>query len=144
MPRTAWARRLLPEPEEPMTAASSPASSSKSRAEIAVMLITHDLPLALTAADRVTVFYAGLTMETARKADFAEGGRGLRHPYTRSLWEALPQNRFTPLPGFQPPAGALPGPCAFYPRCPDADADCLRPVPLRELRGGTVRCIHAA
>ncbi|WP_420917019.1 oligopeptide/dipeptide ABC transporter ATP-binding protein [Paenibacillus mucilaginosus] len=65
-------------------------------------------------------------------------------PYTRALWRALPGSGFTPLPGFQPAAGELPPGCAFAPRCGQADTACgqERP-PLRELRGGTVRCVHA-
>ena len=61
-----------------------------------MLLITHDLELALTIADRVVVFYAGETVEEADAADFAAGR--LRHPYTRALWRALPQNGFTRSP----------------------------------------------
>ena len=57
-----------------------------------VLLITHDLELALTIAHRVLVLYAGETIEEADAADFAAGT--LRHPYTRALWNALPQNGF--------------------------------------------------
>ncbi|MGF7033290.1 peptide/nickel transport system ATP-binding protein [Paenibacillus mucilaginosus] len=109
-----------------------------------VMLITHDIESALTVADRVAVLYSGTVVETAAAAEFAGRGEALRHPYTRALWRALPGSGFTPLPGFQPAAGELPPGCAFAPRCGQADTACgqERP-PLRELRGGTVRCVHA-
>lgn len=110
----------------------------------AVLLITHDIGLAFRAADRVAVFYAGTTLETAPAADFRAGPDALRHPYSKALWEALPQNGFTPIPGYQPYAGDLPRGCLFAPRCPHRTAECGAPVPMRELRGGTVRCIHAA
>ena len=48
-----------------------------------MLLITHDLELALTIAHRVLVLYAGETIEEADAADFAAGT--LRHPYTLSL-----------------------------------------------------------
>lgn len=108
----------------------------------AVMLITHDLRLALDVSDRVAIFYAGTTVETARREDF-DGGRGLRHPYTRALWAAMPQNDFAPLPGTQPYAGTAAGCCPFLPRCAIATDDCRRNIEPREVRGGTVRCIHA-
>lgn len=66
-----------------------------------VLLITHDLDFALQVAHRVAVFYAGTVVEVASATDFAEGGEKLRHPYTRALWRALPQNGFVP---FVPPS----------------------------------------
>jgi peptide/nickel transport system ATP-binding protein len=108
----------------------------------AVMLITHDMTMALPVADRITIFYAGLGVETALRGDFEGDGSRLRHPYTRALWKALPQNGFVPLPGFQPRAGTEQ--CGFFPRCPLASEECLAPVPARDLRGGKVRCVHAS
>ena len=109
-----------------------------------VVLITHDIDLAVAFADRVAVFYAGTTVETLPASDFQTGPQALRHPYTKALWRALPQNGFTPIPGFQPYAGSLPPGCLFAPRCPHRTPECeMAPPPARELRGGEVRCIHA-
>ncbi|MDL2259910.1 ABC transporter ATP-binding protein [Deltaproteobacteria bacterium OttesenSCG-928-K17] len=107
-----------------------------------VLLITHDLELALETADRVAVFYAGTTVEVAKVADFKSANL-LRHPYTRALWAALPQNGFQPFPGSQPCAGEVPPGCPFGPRCGQFTEACLGDIPTRELRGGLVRCIHA-
>ncbi len=110
----------------------------------AVMLITHDLEAALTVADKVAVFYAGNTVEVANRADFAEGTDALRHPYTRSLWKALPQNGFVAVPGAQPTPGDLPPGCMFAARCCLATDTCRAERPeLRPWRDGLVRCIHA-
>ncbi|MDR0669802.1 MAG: ABC transporter ATP-binding protein [Treponema sp.] len=110
-----------------------------------IVLITHDIDIAMGIADRLAVFYAGTTLEVAPAGDFAAGPGALRHPYTRALWNALPQNGFTAIPGFQPYAGELPPGCLFAPRCPAKTPACeVSPPPMRELRGGTVRCIHAA
>lgn len=109
-----------------------------------VILITHDIDLAFDFADRVAVFYAGTTVETAPAADFRRGPEALRHPYSRALWSALPQNGFTPIDGFQPYAGSLPAGCLFAPRCPLRTAACEAGTPpMRDIRGGEVRCIHA-
>ncbi|MCM1188652.1 MAG: ABC transporter ATP-binding protein [bacterium] len=111
----------------------------------AVILITHDIDLAVEFADRVAVFYAGTTVETAPAADFKSGPDSLRHPYSKALWKALPQNGFEPIEGFQPYAGNLPKGCLFAPRCSCKTAQCMTAVPqVREIRGGEVRCYHGA
>lgn len=59
-----------------------------------VLLITHDIDLALTMADRIAVFYEGNILETVPAEVFAEGGEALFHPYSRAFVKALPQNEF--------------------------------------------------
>lgn len=111
----------------------------------AVILITHDIDLAFEFADRVAVFYAGTTVETAPASDFKVGPELLRHPYSQALWRALPQNGFEPISGFQPYAGNLPEGCLFAPRCPYKTEQCEKQVPpVREVRGGEVRCYHGS
>lgn len=110
-----------------------------------VVLITHDIDLAFRFADRIAVFYAGTTVEEAPVSDFIKGPESLRHPYSKALWQALPQNGFVPIGGFQPYAGALPPGCLFSPRCPLKTAECeMENPPMRKLHGGTVRCVHAS
>lgn len=109
----------------------------------AVILITHDIDLAFHIADRIAVFYAGTTVEMAEAKDFIKGVDALRHPYSKALWKALPQNGFEPIPGFQPYAKYLPKGCLFSPRCPYKTKECEENIPMREVRGGYVRCIHA-
>ncbi len=107
-----------------------------------VLLITHDLELALEVADRIAVFYAGTTVEEAPVADF-QSVDTLRHPYTKALWRALPQHGFHPFPGNQPYAKDMPQGCPFGPRCPQLTPECEGPIPEQTIRFGTVRCIHA-
>jgi oligopeptide/dipeptide ABC transporter, ATP-binding protein, C-terminal domain len=109
-----------------------------------VLLITHDIQAALGVADRVVVFYAGSSVETAHAQDFSGDGHLLRHPYSRALWRALPENGFEVLPGAQPqPSDRLEG-CLFAPRCAMATAACSKERPeMRHVRGGMVRCYHA-
>ena len=109
----------------------------------AIVLITHDIDLAFHIADRVAVFYAGTTLEISDAKDFLEGPKALRHPYSKALWRALPQNGFEPVPGFQPYAKYLPEGCLYYPRCPYRTRECENKISMDEVRGGLVRCIHA-
>lgn len=109
----------------------------------AVLMITHDIDLALHVADRVAVFYAGTVVEEAPTEDFVRGKDALRHPYSKALIDALPQNDFTPIPGTQPYAGNLPSGCLFADRCKYRDDACAGVQEEREVRGGKVRCIHA-
>jgi peptide/nickel transport system ATP-binding protein len=110
----------------------------------AVMFITHDIETALKIADRIAVFYAGTTVEVAPVKDFYGDGVNLRHPYSKALWRALPQNEFQPVPGSQPLPNCLPPGCLFAPRCSMATSECELVQPrIRTLRGGMVSCIHA-
>lgn len=59
-----------------------------------VILITHDIDLALHVADKISIFYDGRVVETADAKFFSGDGSGLSHPYSRALFRALPQNGF--------------------------------------------------
>ena len=59
----------------------------------AVLLITHDLELALEAADRILVFYEGRILEEVRPQDF-RAGENLKETYTQALYRAMPEHGF--------------------------------------------------
>lgn len=104
-----------------------------------VLLITHDIELALEVADRIAVFYAGTTVEEAPVSDF-QAEETLRHPYTKALWRALPQNGFLPFPGVQPYVKDMPKGCPFGPRCSLYSEKCQGNIPMQRVGCGTVRC----
>ena len=107
----------------------------------AVILITHDIGAALKISDKIAVFYAGTVLEVANVEDFSSDGKNLRHPYTRALWNALPQNGFHAICGHQPMQDEIIEGCVFYERCPQREADCSKGIPpLKEINGGMVRC----
>ena len=55
-----------------------------------VLLITHDIELALRVADRIAVFKDGTVVEETSVENFAAGTPdGLIHPFSRELWQAL-------------------------------------------------------
>ena len=57
-----------------------------SRRGMALILISHDLPLVSHFCDRVAVMYAGRIVEELGAGELAQA----RHPYTRGLLECLP------------------------------------------------------
>ncbi|MEA5019238.1 MAG: ATP-binding cassette domain-containing protein [Gordonibacter sp.] len=58
-----------------------------------VLLITHDIELALRVADRVAVFKDGTVVEETAVANFASPDL-LEDPFSRELWHALPEHDF--------------------------------------------------
>ena len=109
----------------------------------AVLLITHDIDLAMHESDKIVVMHAGSTVEIAPSTDFVKGGDSLRHPYSKALINALPQNNFQPIQGHQPSLEAHKSGCLFADRCPIKTDRCDGEIPLQALRGGFVRCVNA-
>jgi oligopeptide/dipeptide ABC transporter ATP-binding protein len=114
----------------------------RDRSSIAILLISHDLNLLRRAADRVTVLYGGMDVETGQTEEVLESPR---HPYTRMLRDCAPSLRGAPIaregiPGrIAAPGDVLSG-CAFAPRCPRAGEGCLRPVERTRDGGRLFRC----
>jgi peptide/nickel transport system ATP-binding protein len=107
----------------------------------AVILITHDIDAALKISDKIAVFYAGTVLEVANVEDFKNDGENLRHPYTRALWNALPQNKFQAIKGHQPMLDEVLDGCIFYDRCSKKNEICSRGIPqFKKINGGVVRC----
>ena len=98
---------------------------------MAVLLITHDLGIVAGRADRVLVMYAGQLVEEAPTAELF---RAPAHPYTRSLFRAIPRldgatGPLLPIQGTVPlPDEWRPG-CRFQPRCREALPRCAHDEP---------------
>ncbi len=111
----------------------------------AVVLITHDIEAALKISHKIAVFYAGTVLEIANVQDFKNNGENLRHPYTRALWNALPQNRFQAIKGHQPMQDEVIDGCIFYERCSKKKPLCSQGIPqFKTVNGGVVRCNNAS
>ena len=110
---------------------------------MALMLISHDLGVVATAADRVAVMYAGRIVEEAPATELF---RRPRHPYTEGLLRAVPDidhpaRRLAVIPGQVPHPLALPDGCRFEPRCPYAWERCVKEDPVAMTDGSaTARC----
>ncbi len=117
----------------------------KTRQNMGMLLITHDLGVVAENADRVGVMYAGELLEEGSRADFYATPQ---HPYSRMLFQALPRTgdraRLTTIPGQVPKlTDALHG-CRFAPRCPYATERCRVESPGWQIMAGQrVRCHFA-
>jgi peptide/nickel transport system ATP-binding protein len=86
---------------------------------IAILVVTHDLGLAWTIADRVAVMYLGRIVEIGPAEDVLT--RPL-HPYTEALLEVVPEAGGIDRPflaGEPPDPTKIPAGCRFNPRCPE-------------------------
>ncbi len=107
----------------------------------AIIVITHDLGVLSELCDRVSVFYSGSVVESGCTRDVMDRSR---HPYTRALLDALPDQRLDdirpmrPIVGMAPSAATRPAGCAFHPRCRFASAACGTDAPL--LRATSANC----
>ncbi|MBQ4237093.1 MAG: ABC transporter ATP-binding protein [Treponema sp.] len=59
-----------------------------------ILMITHDIDLAFTIADRVAVFCDGRVVSVEETENFVSHPERLTSAYARALWHALPQNGF--------------------------------------------------
>ena len=56
------------------------------------LIISHDINMALSLADRIAIFYDGRIIEVADRKDFENEGESLKNPYSRMLIRSLPEN----------------------------------------------------
>ncbi|HXE93418.1 MAG TPA: ABC transporter ATP-binding protein [Gaiellaceae bacterium] len=98
---------------------------------LALLLVTHDLPIVAQLCDRAAVMYAGELVEHGSVDTLFHAPR---HPYTRLLFAATPDLHGDGLPASIP--GAPPRldrqneGCPFRPRCDRAFARCVDERPL--------------
>ena len=117
------------------------------RYKLGVLLITHDLSVVAENSDRVGIMYAGMLMEMGTATEvFKE----ILHPYTYKLIGAFPsvsgpKHRLEFIPGTPPNLLNPPSGCRFHPRCPWAQAICMKEVPeFRDLGKGHFVACHFA
>ncbi len=118
----------------------------KEKFKMAMILITHDLGIVATTAQRVVVMYAGQKVEQADVLTLFEHPS---HPYTMALLRSLPvagrRKKFLEeIKGVVPPPyGEIAG-CKFADRCPERIDACRQVKPkLTEIeKGHLVACIR--
>lgn len=118
----------------------------QSEADLAMVLVSHDLGVVARMAHVVSVMYAGRIVE---HGPLPQVYSRPAHPYTLGLMGALPEStrgrRLQAIPGQAPDPANLPSGCPFHPRCPFATDICRTEVPRpREVvPQQVVECHHA-
>lgn len=123
--------------------------------QISIIIVTHDLGLAWTVADRVAVMYLGRIVEIGPAEDVLTKPL---HPYTQALLDVVPEAEGIDRPilaGEAPDPTRIPPGCRFHPRCPEVasgsaaqagvEARCRgEDLGLVELRPGHLAACHLA
>ena len=114
------------------------------REGLALLLITHNLGVVASVADRVMVMYGGDVVESGPVKNFFDRPS---HPYSTALLDAMPridsEAPLQPIPGQVPPLPDMPSGCRFATRCPLVHDRCATRPPLTQVAGDPehlVRC----
>ena len=124
----------------------------KQQANAGILYVSHNLGVIARVADRVTVMYAGQTIE---EAPVRELFKNPRHPYTTGLLSCVPKQ--VTESGSVPKLSAIPGSvyaaseqtvdaCLFAPRCPLAQDSCRGQTPqmVEVKEGHQSRCLFTS
>jgi peptide/nickel transport system ATP-binding protein len=116
---------------------------------MAIILITHDLGVVASIADRINVMYAGRLVEQGTVDEIFYQSV---NPYTLGLLGSIPRvdqsvdRRLKTIAGQPPSLIALPSGCAFEPRCdfashvPNGLCKSVRPESSEKTPGHFARC----
>ena len=110
------------------------------REVMGILIITNDLDMALKIANRIVVFYDGITIEDLSTDDFSSIDN-LNHPYTKALFHAMPQNGFQSFSLDCSLQNSEKKGCSFYNNCSHACSSCLGEIPWKKTNSGFVRCL---
>ena len=111
---------------------------------LALILVTHDLPIVAQVCDRAAVMYAGVVAELGSVDRLYHDPR---HPYTRLLFAATPDlygaHAVASIPGAPPRLDRELIGCPFAPRCDRAFSPCPTVIPrLLEVEPGHIAACH--
>jgi oligopeptide/dipeptide ABC transporter ATP-binding protein len=109
-----------------------------------MLLVTHDLGVVASVADRVAVVYAGSIVEDGPTVDLY---RRPRHPYTSGLLGSIPAfggRRLRPIEGEAPELFEVERGCRFADRCPYAVEQCRTEKPAPRRFDDTLVACHRA
>jgi peptide/nickel transport system ATP-binding protein len=110
--------------------------------QLALLMVTHDLPVVAQLCDRGVVMYAGRVVEQGPVEALYHDPL---HPYTRLLFAATPdlddlEGRVVSIPGAPPRLDRVIEGCPFRPRCDRAFEKCGVEPPLRYVDGRAAAC----
>jgi oligopeptide/dipeptide ABC transporter ATP-binding protein len=115
---------------------------------LALLLVTHSLPVAAEMADELCVMYAGEVVERGRTAEVLDAPG---HPYTEALansarsLETSRDGYLIGIPGIVPSHISTVDRCLFAPRCGYATSECgAAHPPIVPTVAGEAACFHVA
>ncbi|GAA3410475.1 ABC transporter ATP-binding protein [Streptosporangium vulgare] len=99
--------------------------------DMGLILITHDLGVVADVADKIAVMYGGRIVENALVHDIY---RRPAHPYAKGLLDSIPRvdqkgQELYAIKGMPPNLLDMPSGCAFHPRCPYRQDNCVVDAP---------------
>jgi peptide/nickel transport system ATP-binding protein len=99
---------------------------------VAIMIVSHDLPVHAQLVDRIGIMYAGQIVESG---DIRSTVKVPLHPYTRGLMHSIPsiggsRERLVGIGGSTPSPSNWPDGCRFHNRCPHRMDVCTTVQPL--------------
>jgi peptide/nickel transport system ATP-binding protein len=99
---------------------------------VAILMVSHDLPVHAQLVDRVAIMYAGQIVETG---DVRSVVKTPLHPYAKGLMQAIPsitkpRERLEGIKGATPSPTNWPPACRFHNRCPYVMEICVNVPPL--------------
>jgi len=121
-------------------------SQERSRRNMSMLWITHDLGVVANLVDRVAVMYSGRIVEIGTTEQIFNPPR---HPYTQGLLASLPRarddkrERLESIPGVPPKPWLVGNACAFADRCKFTKPKCQSELPV--IQGNTensVACFY--
>lgn len=103
----------------------------RSERDMSLLMITHDLGIVASMAERVYVMYSGIIVESGTVEDIFNVPA---HPYTIGLLASLPSRaaameKLPSIPGAVPDPAYKPKGCPFNPRCEHAVGTCRETMP---------------
>ena len=105
-----------------------------------VLLITHEIDVALKTADRIAIFYSGYVIEINTVENF-RNVENVLHPYSKALIKSLPRNGFKLTEGVQPLEDV--SGCPYYENCQIRLDKCENNLPeLVNHEGVMIRCFN--
>ena len=117
----------------------------KSKTEVGIIIITHNLGVIAQIADRVNILYAGEMME---KGTVEQVFSKPANPYTQALLATTPEiekrKQLRAIPGSIPGLDEIGDGCIFADRCDFAENDCKEgSIPMANVSNNhETRCIH--
>lgn len=120
--------------------------SLRTKLNMSMVLITHDMGIVAEMSERVVVLYAGKVCEIAETRELYSKPK---HPYTKALLNSTPRldmkKTLEIIPGNIPNLMDPPSGCRFHPRCKYVIAECQSEEPkVEEITKGHFTACHLA